>query len=113
MPWRYGIVKYRHKLDSNVRFYGVGELYYDKDPLLPHSCTLEPVEPYTDHDDDSTEEEIRKSIEWSLNAMLKDCAKYPIFDVDGPYAKASWDDERSLKDLTDEMLNTMTDEEIE
>lgn len=110
MPWRYGIVKFRNKHNSDHRFYGIGELYYDKDPLQPHSCTEDPVEAYSDEDG---EEEAREDIAWALNAMLKDCAKYPIFDIDGPYAKAPWDGERSIQDLTIDQLQTMTDDEIE
>ena len=114
MPWRYGIVKYRHKLNPDFRFYGVGELYYDKDPLTPHSCTLNPVEPYAEHEEFLEEEDsVRADIKWVLETMLKDCAKYPIFDIDGPYSKSPWDGERSLDSLTNEQLQTMKDEEIE
>lgn len=112
MPWRYGIVKYRHKSNPDIRYYGIGELYYDTDPLTPHSCTENPVEPYADHEDDSSEHSVKTDIDWVLKAMLKDCSKYPIFDIDGPYSKAPWDGERSISDLTQDQLDTMTDEEI-
>lgn len=113
MPWRYGIVKFRYKMNQDLRFYGIGELFYDVDPLQPHSCTEEPIEPYADSDDDSTEESIKAEFRVVLNRMLKDCDKYPIFDIDGPYAKAPWDDKRDLSELTIDQLQTMSDEEIE
>lgn len=113
MPWRYGIIKYRNKNNPEYRFYGIGELYYDKDPLAPHSCTQDPTEVYCDDESDSTEKSIKEEIKWALQAMLKDCMTYPIFDIDGPYAKAPWDAERSIQDLTAEQLNSMSDEEIE
>ena len=113
MPWRYGIVKYRHKKDPDLRFYGVGELHYDKDPLSPHSCTEEPVESYADVEEGDTEEAVKDGLKLDLERMLRDCTKYPIFDIDGPYAKSPWDGERSLGLLTNEQLQTMKDEEIE
>jgi hypothetical protein len=91
MHWRYGIVRYRHKAKPEHRFYGVGELYYDKDPLTPHSCTEEPVEPYLDEDDGDTEDDVKEGMNRILERMMKDCMKYPIFDIDGPYAKTTWD----------------------
>jgi hypothetical protein len=39
--------------------------------------------------------------------------KYPIFDIDGPYAKAPWDGKKDISALTIEQLQTMTDDEIE
>jgi len=114
MPWRYGIVKYRHKKDRDFRFYGIGELYYDKDPLSPHSCTDNPVEPCAELEEFLEEEgSVKADIKRMLEMMIKDCEKYPIFDVDGPYAKSPWDGERSLGSLTNEQFQTMKDEEIE
>ncbi len=113
MHWRYGIVKFRNKHNPDHRFYGVGELFYEKDPLQPHSCTEDPIEPYAELEDDSTEESVKAEIGVVLNRMLKDCDKYPIFDIDGPYGKAPWDDKRDLSELTIEQLQTMSDEEIE
>ncbi len=113
MPWRYGIVKFKNKHNPEHSFYGIGELFYDKDPLTPYSCTEEPIEPYADHDEESTEESIKDDIKWCLEAMLKDCMKYPVFDIDGPYAKAPWDGKRELSSLTIDQLQTMTDDEIE
>jgi hypothetical protein len=81
MPWRYGIVKY-HPKDRTYDVYGIGELYYDTDPLQPFACTEEPVEPYADADDD----EPAAAIAEQLQMMLNDIKKYPVFDVDGPYA---------------------------
>jgi hypothetical protein len=96
MPWRYGIVKYRHKKDRDFRFYGIGELYYDKDPLSPHSCTDNPVEPYAELEEFLEEEDsVKADIKRMLERMIKDCEKYPIFDVDGPYAKSTWGVDRS------------------
>jgi hypothetical protein len=113
MHWRYGIVKYRNKLKPEQRFYGIGELFYDKDPLMPHSCTEEPVESYADAEEGDTEEAVKDGLKLDLERMMRDCIKYPIFDIDGPYAKAPWDGKKDLSALTIEQLQTMTDEEIE
>jgi hypothetical protein len=90
MPWRYGIVKYRHQKDSNFRFYGIGELYFEEDPLKPFACSGEPVEAYAETEDGEGDESIKEEIQKCLRAMLKDCSRYPIFDVDGPYAESPW-----------------------
>ena len=58
MPWRYGIVKFRNKHNPDYRFYGIGELFYEEDPLQPHSCTEDPIEPYADAEDDPSEESV-------------------------------------------------------
>jgi hypothetical protein len=113
MRWRYGIVRYRNKLNPEQRFYGIGELFYDKDPLTPHSCTEEPVESYADAEDGDTEDAVKEGLKLDLERMMRDCMKYPIFDIDGPYAKAPWDGKKDLSALTIEQLQTMTDEEIE
>jgi hypothetical protein len=113
MRWRYGIVRYRNKLKPEHRFYGVGELYYDKDPLAPHSCTEEPVESYADAEEEDTEDAVKDGLKLDLERMLRDCMKYPIFDIDGPYEKAPWDGKRDLDSLTIEQLQTMSDEDIE
>lgn len=113
MRWRYGIVKFHNKHNPDFRFYGIGELFYDEDPLQPHSCTENPIDPYAELEEDSTEESVKAEIRVVLNRMLKDCDKYPIFDIDGPYAKAPWDGKRDIGDLTIEQLQTMSDEEIE
>jgi len=112
MPWRYGIVKFRSKKDPDHRFYGIGELFYDDDPLKPWSCTEEPIEAYSD-DDNESEAQIKKSFKWSLENMLKDSLKYPIFDIDGPYSKAPWDGKKDLDSLTQDEVDGMTDEELE
>lgn len=110
MPWRYGIVKYRHKLNQDFRFYGVGELYYDKDPLTPHSCTEDPVEPYAEPEEYLEEEDsIRADIKWVLEKMLKDCTKYPIFDVDGPYAKSPWGGESESESSSDDAASFISE----
>jgi len=97
MSWRYGIVKYHQKSNPEVRFYGIGELYFDKDPLQPHSCTLEPIEPYVYIEDGVTEELAREEILSILNAIVIDCSKYPVFDIDGPYAECPWNKSEDLK----------------
>ena len=81
MKWRYGIVRY-HPKDRAYDIYGIGELYYDTDPLQPFACTEEPVEPYAEAD----EEDPAGVIAEQLGRMLRDIGKYPVFDVDGPYA---------------------------
>ena len=45
--------------------------------------------------------------------MTKDCGKYPIFDVDGPFSKAPWDDKNDLSSLTQDQIDSMNDEELE
>jgi hypothetical protein len=112
MTWRYGIVKFRNPKNQDHRFYGIGELYYDKDPLNPHFCSADPIEPYSEPDEDSTEESVKEDIRSTLEMMLKDCAKYPIFDIDGPYAKSPWSEKRSLESLSYDQLNLMIDEDI-
>ena len=107
MKWRYGIVKYRHKQNERIRFYGIGELFYDTDPLKVYACTQEPVEVYTDADAEN-EEEIRESITWQLNAVLKDIAKFPVFDVDGPFEKHPINEnEEEWVELTEEKLKEL------
>ena len=105
MKWRYGIVKFRNKNEPKVRFYGIGELFYDTDPLKVYACTEEPIEVYSD---DETEEEVRESINWQLNAILKDVAQFPIFDADGPFEKYPIDvDEEEWVELTEEKMEEL------
>jgi len=107
MKWRYGIVKYRHKQNERIRFYGIGELFYDTDPLKVYACTQEPVEVYTDADAES-EEEIRESITWQLNAVLKDITQFPVFDADGPFEKYPINEnEEEWVELTEEKMNEL------
>jgi hypothetical protein len=87
MKWRYGIVKYRHKQDQNIRFYGIGELYYDSDPLKVYACSEEPIQAYVDHDEWLEDNQPVRDITDQLQMMLKDIAQFPIFDIDGPYEK--------------------------
>lgn len=112
MKWRYGIVKFRSTLDKNHRFYGVGELYFDKDPLRPHSCTEQPVSSILDLDLEDTVDDIRDSIVKNLNRMISDCNKFPIFDIDGPYAIVSCGGKKQEDYLRLES-QVMTDEEID
>ena len=84
MKWRYGIVKFRHPSNERMRFYSIGELYYMDDPLKVFACSQEPVEAYVDDDKD---EDIKQSMLKQLEMMQKDIAKFPIFDVDGPFEK--------------------------
>ncbi len=81
MKWRYGIVKYRPK-DRGYEVYGIGELYYDTDPLQVFACTEESVEPYADSDEENPTAAITKQ----LQMMLNDISKYPVFDSAGPFA---------------------------
>lgn len=105
MKWRYGIIKFRHKHDEKIRFYGIGELYYDIDPLKVYACSQEPVQVYSD-DDEETDEEVRESVNWQLNAMSKDVVKFPIFDVDGPFEEYPFNEnEEERVELTEEKLN--------
>ena len=113
MPWRYGIIRFRHSKDPEFRYYGVGELFYDNDPLAPYACSQEPDTPYSELEEFNDDKEASESILWALEAMANDCRKYPIFDVDGPFSKAPWDGKKSLDSLTFEQLDSMTDEEIE
>lgn len=104
MKWRYGIVKFRHPSNEKVRFYGIGELFYDTDPLKVYACSQEPVEVYTD--EDNTDEEILKSIKWQLEMMLKDSLEFPVFDVDGPFEEYPIDENKEeWVELTQEKLD--------
>lgn len=107
MKWRYGIIKYRHKQNEKIRFYGIGELYYDTDPLKVYACSQEPVQVYSD-DDEEAAEEVRESVNWQLNAMSKDVEKFPIFDVDGPFEEYPTyinENEEEWVELTEEKMN--------
>ena len=73
MPWRYGIVRY--KTEGIHKFYGVGELFFDKDPLKPHSCTQEPVDVYCEDEDFSDEEFIKDEVKNSLERMMKEIGR--------------------------------------
>ncbi len=86
MNWRYGIIKYRHEINKDHRFYGIGELYYDGDPLKPFFCTDKPVEPFVEIDEEDNETPT-EAMEKVLTMMLNDIKKYPTFDVDGPFEK--------------------------
>jgi hypothetical protein len=86
MKWRYGIVKYRHELNKDHRFYGIGELYYEADPLKPFLCTDKPVQPFVEIDEEDNETPT-EAMEKVLTMMLNDIKKYPPFDVDGPFEK--------------------------
>jgi hypothetical protein len=123
MSWRYGIVKYHNK-ERTKRFYGIGELYFEKDPLKPFCCTTEPVEIVVSQDDliidnigDTDEEKnvvdtsqsieslVLNDFEVCLKRILKDISRYPIFDVDGPYEKEEEPyesyEEEGLSDIAD------------
>jgi len=103
MKWRYGIVKYRHELNKDHRFYGIGELYYEADPLKPFLCTDKPVEPFVEIDEDDNETPT-EAMEKVLTTMLNDIKNYPPFDVDGPFEK---EPDHHAEDWVDEL----TDEE--
>lgn len=87
MKWRYGVVKFRHPSNERIRFYGIGELYYMDDPLKVFACSQEPVEPYVEHDEWVGDNQPITDITHQLQMMQKDIAKFPIFDVDGPFEK--------------------------
>lgn len=89
MSWRYGIVKYYNK--NNIPYYGIGELYYDQDPLLPYGCTKEPIETYLSDETNLTEDLVKKDFIEDLKFIIEDIKNYPIFDSNGPYLKSPWD----------------------
>jgi hypothetical protein len=103
MKWRYGIIKYRHELNQDHRFYGIGELYYETDPLKPFLCTDKPVEPFVEIDEENNETPT-EAMEKVLTMMLNDIKNYPPFDVDGPFEK---EPDHHAEDWVDEL----TDEE--
>ena len=115
MPWRYGVIRFRAKKDPSYRFYGVGELYYDVDPLKPFACSSEPDCAYFEDGDPESNlpEDLQAQVEIveALKRMILDCERYPVFDVDGPFAPAS--QKVSLAALSDEEILKMTDKEIE
>lgn len=81
MKWRYGIVKYRLN-DCAPEVYGIGELHYDTDPLLPFTCTAVAIAPAAEID----AYDPVVSITAQLQMMLNDVTKYPVFDSAGPFA---------------------------
>ena len=85
MKWRYGVIKFRHDLDKEHRFYGIGELYYESDPLKPFLCSDKPIEPFVEIDGCvGTPNEMMEQV---LTMMLNDVKQYPVFDIDGPFEK--------------------------
>lgn len=79
MKWRYGIVKYTSEITGEVH-YGLGELYFDGDPVTGvFACTENPVTFVSDglNSDNEHADELRRSLE----AALKDAIKYPVFDA--------------------------------
>jgi hypothetical protein len=115
MPWRYGVIRFRSKKTPSHRFYGVGELYYDSDPLKPFACSSEPDCAYFEDGDPESNlpEDLQAQIEIaeSLKRMILDCERYPVFDSDGPFASAPW--KGRLSHLSDGAVLKMNDEEIE
>lgn len=97
MPWRYGVVKF--KRDDSSIYYGIGEIYYDKDPLKPYACSSRPIEPYAGPEDTTEDKDILENddsgeyehpitrIGHELRNMIKDVDKYPVWDIDGIYEK--------------------------
>jgi hypothetical protein len=100
MNWRYGIVKYYHKSGRNPNdvtpYWGIGELYFEKDPLKPFLCTEKPIELTAESDDDPVE-----TLTGMMELMLKDIKKYPPFDSNGPFEKepSHDDDEKDILPL--------------
>ena len=104
MPWRYGIVNFKK---GNFRYYGVGEIYYNEDPLKPFACSEQPVDLSEEVEPDQN---ILGCFKKTLQRILNDIEQYPVFDIDGPFEPAPWESE---KELTLEQISNMTDEEIE
>ena len=107
--WRYGIVKFFDE-SKNYYYYGMGELYFESDPLKPFSCS-EYTYPYEDFEPDGNEKEVVDSIVSQLERMKKDALKYPIFDLEN--LENSYDWGKPLSELTADQINKLSDDEIE
>jgi hypothetical protein len=81
MKWRYGIIKTeKEHLGRKYYFYGIGEIYFDKDPNNPISYS-EPRSLSMDFDPSESNEFILKEFEETLKRMQSDCRKYSIYDT--------------------------------
>lgn len=74
MGRRYGIVKTIR--DDGQSLYSVAEVLYERDPNNPRTVnlarlSLESTGAWEDED----------SVIWMLQAMIRDCQKYPIIEV--------------------------------
>ena len=116
MPWRYGIIHFRSQKNPAHRFYGVGEVYYESDPLKPFACSMEPDSAYYEAGDSDgvLPEDLAAKVEIleSLRRMILDCERYPVFDSDGPFAPAPWKDRLPPSSLTDKEALEMSDGEL-
>lgn len=69
MSWRYGLTRCSKGIS-------IREIYFDKNPDIPTGISAEPISLEWDHDDGLAE------IMVTLGSILKDCARYPIIDLD-------------------------------
>ena len=107
--WRYGIVNYRHPSNSQLRFFGIGELYYKDDPNKIYYCS-EPVNPFTEAELENNPQE---NLLIQLNRMINDITKFPEpFDEDGPYEKEEEDYSGHVGFIPDDLDEEQLDEYI-
>ena len=107
--WRYGIVNYRHPLNAQLRFYGIGELYYKDDPNKIYYCS-EPVNPFTEAELENNPQE---NLLIQLNRMINDITKFPEpFDEDGPFEKEEEDYAGHVGFIPDDLDEEQLDEYI-
>lgn len=77
MKWRYGIIKYKVK---EYEHFGIGELYFDSDPLKPHSYS-ESITLCVDGDSENPKEDLLNIIKM----IHKDIERFPVFDSSKPF----------------------------
>jgi len=76
MSWNYRVVRKVHRVDGREEFqYGIHEVYYDDDHV-PTSCTVDPVTPYGD-----TEDELAQDMRYFASALEKPVLDYDSFGV--------------------------------
>jgi hypothetical protein len=78
MSWNYRVVRRVYQVDGREEFqYGIHEVYYDDDHV-PTSCTVDPVSPHGD-----TEDELAQDMRYFASALEK-----PVLDYDSFGAKS-------------------------
>jgi len=79
LKWRYGIIKFYYNDDLSKPYYGLGEIYYDKDNK-PYACTEKPITFVVDLEEEDIAD-IKKSFNTQLQRTANDCLKEDIFDT--------------------------------
>lgn len=77
MSWNYRVLRRSHlHINGTVEYsFAIYEVYY-KDDGTPRSCSAEPVEPRGE-----TLEELKKDLQWQLEALNKPVLCYETLDL--------------------------------